>query len=204
MSTFLAWFLSQQRAVRWAILALVAILFYFIAVEPIIDRTLAAGRAADTRETTLRTLHTRAVSGDADAELLAVRKFGRAEIPGDPNARTLKLNQQVTAVLEKNGVRRHSSSTKLSPLETGPMTEFTAKTAPTEQVSRFVREVQFEASPEAVAAVVADLEKLPEITGVSRVQLRRSPEADRGERLVRATVSVEAWVQAPRSQGRTR
>lgn len=196
----LSWIGAQSRAVKIALVGLAAIVAYFAAVEPMVEATASAHTAADARQAALERLRQKAAN-DQDSEALAVRKFGKVELPADINSRTLKLNQQVTAVLEKHGVRQHTSSTKISPIGQGPMQ---AAAGPTSQISRYVREVQFEASPETVTAVVADLERTPEVAEVSRVQLRRGGETNRDDRVLRATLSVEAWVESPKGQGRAR
>jgi len=199
MNALLAWYSGQQRAVKWGVWAAAGLAAYFGLVEPIVEGTLKAGRAADVREASLRKLAD--AGADSEAEALAIRTFGRLELPADANTRTLKLNQAVTAVLDSHGVRRHTSSTKLTSMEQGPLQ---AAVPATEQVWRFVREIQFEAAPEVFAAVLADLERSPDVSCVSRVQLRRGGEANRGDRVVRASVAVETWIQAPRGQGRGR
>lgn len=190
----LAWFRAQSRAMKIAMVGLAAIVAYFAIVEPVLVLTSDARNEADARQASLEKLRKKA-SDDQDTEVLAVRKFGRIELPADTNSRSLRLNQEVTAVLEKHGVRTHTSSTKIGPIGQGPMQ---AAVPPTEQVSRYVREVQFEASPETVAAVIADLERTPEVAGISRVQLRRGGETNRDDRVLRATISVEAWVESPK------
>jgi hypothetical protein len=199
MNAIMAWYREQQRAVRWSIWAAVGLVAYFGILEPVVDASLRASREADLREAALNRLAESAA--DWEAEALAVRKFGRMELPADTNTRTLRLNRAVTAVLEAHGVRRHTSSTKMTSMEQGPLQ---AAVPATDQVWRFVREIQFEASPEVVASILADLERSPDISCISRVQLRRGGEANRGDRVVRATVAVEAWIQMPRGQGRAR
>lgn len=199
MSALFDWYNSLERVVKWGVWAVVGLLGYFAGVEPIVDASLKASGAAELRETSLHRLAEDAANTDADA--LAIRKFGRLELPADANTRTSKLNKAVTAILDSHGVRRHTSSTKMTSMEQGPLQ---AAVPSTEQVWRFVREIQFEASPEAFAAALADFETSADISCVSRVQLRRGGEANRGDRVVRATVAVETWIQSPRGQGRGR
>ena len=71
-------------------------------------------------------------------------------------------------------------------------------------VDRLILEVTFEASPESVIAILAELERSPEIASVSRVKIDRSISrlAD-DEHLVRATLTPEAWIAASSSGGPT-
>lgn len=199
MNVLLDWYRGQQRATRWAILAGLALLAYFLVIEPALDASLSLARQADLREASLHRLARSAA--DADQEALAIRKFGRVELPADANTRVGRLNRAVTAILERHGVRQHTSSTKQVAMEQGPLQEAVPAT---DQVLRFVREIQFEAAPEVVAAVLADLERSPDVACVSRLQLRRGGETNRGDRVLRASIAVEAWIQAPRGAGRAR
>ena len=66
-------------------------------------------------------------------------------------------------------------------------------------INRIIIEFSFEASPETVAAVLAELERTPEVAAVSRVKIDRSGVrggANDDDRLVRATLSPEAWIVA--------
>ena len=59
-------------------------------------------------------------------------------------------------------------------------------------------EVQFEATPEETAKIIADLEASPAIEGISSLGFQRRE----GERKLVVRLTVEAWVFAARSNGR--
>jgi hypothetical protein len=118
--------------------------------------------------------------------------------PGDPRERADAFNRRINEVLKSRGVTDHTGTTRTISLATGPVN--TALDASGQRVDRFIRELQFEADPETLASVLADLDRSPEVAAISKVQARKAEEG--GGRLLRATVSVEAWVLARKGGSR--
>jgi len=85
------------------------------------------------------------------------------------------------------------------PLGQGPLRDVYGEG---ERIDRLVREVQFEGTPEQIAAVVSDLENAPEIAAVSRVQVRRGDQQDTAARMLKVTVAAEAWVVGKKGRAR--
>lgn len=123
-----------------------------------------------------------------------VLRFGVVALPGAAKERSDALNRRVGQVLRSHGVTDHTSSVKEMPLGSA---SFDQQFGSDVRVERLVTELQFEASPDSVAAVLADLERSPEIAAVSRVQIRKASangqEKKSSSRTVRATLAVEAW-----------
>ena len=189
---------SLPRAARWGLSAGGVLLAYFIVIEPLLDRVNSTKARADDRLGALTAL-TRNPIGEGSSELaLGVRKFGAVELPGDPEARSLALNQRIAEVMKKHSIR-YEITTRVQPMGSGPLKDAYGET---ERIDRQVREVQFDATPENLSAVVADLENASEVAAVSRVQVRRGDQQDSAARLLKATLSVEAWVVS--KKGRTR
>jgi hypothetical protein len=189
MSALWERFRALPRSAKWLVLAGLLLLAYFAGVEPAIDAMNRMRARADQREAELAALRTGLPDGGEAA--LHVRRFGPVATPGEPETRPVAFHRLVTEILARHGVKDHRNTTRSVALGQGPLTDV-VKTREL-KVERLVREVQFEASPEAVAAVVADLEKTPEVAAVSRVQLARSDEEGAG-RVLRATISAEAWI----------
>lgn len=185
---------SLPRAGRWAALALAGLVAYFAAVEPAVDLTMSLSARADARADAIAEV--RSGPKGEDAVTLGLRRFGRVEGPGDPRERGVAFNRRVLEVLEKHGVRNHTSTMRTAPLGRGPL--LTALEPAGQRVDRLIREVKFEGPPETVAAVVADLERSPEVASVPRVQVRKAGTG----RSVQATVDAEAWVLTQRSAAR--
>jgi hypothetical protein len=59
-----------------------------------------------------------------------------------------------------------------------------------------MRDIQFAADPDAAAAILADLERNPIVSTISRLQVRQADGRDRNAKMVRVTMTVETWLQA--------
>ncbi len=182
------------RAGRWGVWAGAGLLGYFAVVEPIMDKTNALNSRADARAQAIAEVRSGGGAGAAD---LGLRRFGHVEPPGDPRERNVAFNRRVLEILETHALKDHASTTRNAPLNAGPL--LTALAPSHQKVERHIREVQFEATPETLAAVIADLERTPEVAAVSRVQIRK-PEG--GGRIVRATIAAEAWSVQKKGNGR--
>ena len=190
MNTLAARFRALPRSARWGIWAGALILSYFLVVERVIDSINATNAKADDREGALIALARDPISSQSSDLALGIKKFGAVELPGDPETRSVAFNRRVVEVLAKHKIK-DSSTTRTMPIGNGPL-----KTAygDANRIDRQVREIQFDATPESIAAVIADLESAPEVAAISRVQLRRGDQQDSAARLLKATISVEAWV----------
>ncbi len=173
------------RAGRWGLCALAGLLAYFAVVEPVVDKTSTLNSRAQSRARAIAEVRSGGAAAAAD---LGLRQFGVVEPPGDPRERAVAFDRRVLEVLDRHTVARHTSTTRTVPMTPGPL--LTALATTNQKVDRRIREIQFEATPETLAAVIADLERSPEVAAVSRVQIRKSEE---GGRTLRATVSAEAW-----------
>ncbi len=173
------------RAGRWGLLALAGLFAYFGVVEPVVDKTGALKARAEARTRAIAEVRSGGAAAAAD---LGLRQFGVVEPPGDPRERAVAFDRRVLEVLDKHSVAKHTSTTRTVPMTPGPL--LTALATANQKVDRRIREIQFEATPETLAAVIADLERTPEVAAVSRVQIRK---AEDGGRMLRATVSAEAW-----------
>lgn len=183
---------SLSRAGQWAVLAAIAIVGYFAVVEPAVELfgrwSLKAKETAADLKTFSREEKTgeRALGGVA----LGLSYFGEVAPPGDSESRVEVFNRRIAEVLERHGIRESKTSGRKTSMAKGPLLNSLGTGA---AVSREFSDIEFEATPEQVTAIVADLEKVPEVAGVSRVQLRRV-DAEGAGRLLRANLSVETWV----------
>jgi hypothetical protein len=71
----------------------------------------------------------------------------------------------------------------------------------TEQIDRSQAEIKFDAVPETFAAVLADLEKSPEVTAISEVEVRKA-DRDPSSRTLSVTIRAETWSIARKGRGR--
>jgi hypothetical protein len=180
------------RAAKWALCGLLVIALYFGVVDRTIDRINTLNGKADISEATLNKF---AASGEPqkralDTLKLGIRQFGDVDFPEDAAKRSVAFNKAVDRILADQRVIA-KSRTKNAPLGQGPLT---AKIGSDQRVERIVRDIEFDSTPEAFAAVVAALERSPVVASVSRVQVRQIESKDKSTRVVHATVTAEAWI----------
>jgi hypothetical protein len=189
-------FNSLPRALKWAIFGLGLVLVYFGAVEPSVEAINTASNSADQNEATVRAFTAEGGTKKAVQTVqtleLGIRRYGDVEFLGDESTRTLQFNSAIDKILSDAKVLGGKSSTKNVSLGQGVLT---AKLGTDTRVMRVVRDIDFEATPEDVAAVVAALERTPVVATVSRVSIR-TIEGKESERLVHATITAEAWISA--------
>lgn len=189
-------FVALPRAARWAVLALVLVGAYLLGIEPAIDAAASVNDRADRREAMLRWLDRESSNPDGEVSQIrsGVERFGKVDPPGDPRQRSEQISEALTRILTAHDVREQTTTSRTVPLSTGPMIAFLQ---PNQILQKQVVEVTFESPPEVVARVVADLEREPCVSTVSRITMRRTEEQDRSRRggggMVRAGLTVEAW-----------
>lgn len=194
MGKYAAAFQALPRAMKWAIFGLGLVLVYFGVVDPMLVQINEASNKADQHETLVRSFTEQGGTQKKAMQTLqlGMRHYGDVEYLGDEAGRTLKFNSEVDRILRENQVSGAKSSTKNVSLGQGVLT---TKLGNEYRVIRVVRDIDFDATPEAVATVIASLERNPVVATVSRVQVR-TIEGKESERLVHATLTAEAWISA--------
>lgn len=205
-------FRSLPRSARWLITAAAGFVVYFLVIEPLLDRTNAYDAQADAVESNLRRAASLSDENSEDGRIVAngMRTFGLPHLPDAAAARPEAIQRVVDRILEDHAVTSRTKTERNATL-TGDRARELAGDA---RIERYVIEVSFEASQEAVAAIVADLERAPGVSAVSRVKIDRtavrgtfvddfglanspvggSGADGNGGGRVRATISAEAWV----------
>ncbi len=122
------------------------------------------------------------------------------EIWGDPTmpagaaaeeSRTLALQKVITSILNKHGIttgvkiEQHDWQT----LKSAKQRSSRGAKSNQNEIERASKEVQFKAAPDVFAAVLADLEKQPEIARISRLNIRR----DTRRTVLEVALVVEVW-----------
>ena len=199
MNILIAKYRRLPRAGRWGLWALVVVAVSVGLVEPILDRINTVNGKADDRAGALIALAKNPIGEHASEMVSGVRKFGDVLLPGDPDIRSVAFEKRITAVLDKHKIKNNSTTSRTMPLGQGPLRDVYGEG---ERIDRLVREVQFEGTPEQIAAVVSDLENAPEIAAVSRVQVRRGDQQDTAARMLKVTVAAEAWVVGKKGRAR--
>lgn len=186
---------ALPRVGRWVVAAAAFIAIYFAVVEPALDLTASWNARADAIESGLSS---RAGASDAAQQsALAASRFGSPLLPGGPG-RSGELNARVEQILRGRDVSGLTIRAR-APVPMGRAV-FAGLIPENTSAQRLILDVDFECSPSIAASILADLESAPEIAAVGRVVLRRD---DRdAKRLIRVSLSPEAWVFAAKGGGR--
>jgi hypothetical protein len=185
---------SFPRAARWTALAAAFLVLYFTAIEPALDLTASWTARADAIEAAMIA---RRDPGAAQRDALAASRFGTPLLPGGPE-RSAELNARVEQVLRGRDVGALTIRAR-APVPLG-RSAFAGLVPESVSAQRLILDVDFECDPALAAAILADLEQAPEVAAVNRVILRRDDRE--GKRLLRVTLSPEAWVFASKGAPR--
>ncbi len=176
------------RAARWAILAVVGLalfLTYDAGVRPVSrgwnDR--AEAMLADVRETARAQERLKHLRASRDPILA----LGPVEIPDREAEAGRALNEAVNEVLKEHPVSRDSFSLR-SPakLKRGTLERLISSD---QRVERITGDLRFVAGPEEATAIIAALEKRPEIESISSVRITR-----KAGRKVTLDLTVDVWI----------
>jgi len=197
MRRLLQLYRDLPRAGRWLVWTGALLVAYFGLVEPVLDATARLDVEADRLEARLD--QARREAGQRGQQLAARRlgmtRFGSPLLPGEPDVRAADLGARINEVLKAHGVGSHTSQASSGRLPEGPL----PAALDGARIRTHIRDVQFNARPEVVTAVLADLESAPEVARVTRIDL--TPADDRATRTIRASVTLEAWAIEARRPG---
>jgi hypothetical protein len=214
MENLFAQYRALPRAARWALLATAGILLYFLAVEPTLDATNRLNVRADQLALGLRQEAALKATDSSPGRAIAdgLQAFGQPVLPTDKAAAPDAIHRIVDAVLTRHGITKRTKNERLLPIRGDELTALLGPgTSPQMAVDRLVIDITFDAAPETVVAILGELEQAHEITAIARVEMRkadagRSPGAapESSSRIVKATISPEAWIayEAPAGGGR--
>lgn len=188
-------FHKLPRAGKWGVAAAAGLLLYFVVIETAIERYNTWSSQADRNEAIIKEFTHGGPGRESDVSAVNNGKkiFGEVTFPGPEADRSQALRGRVAEVLRKNGVRDYDERGREFLLSNGPLTSAMGTGV---RVKRIVRDVSFECTPDTMASILADLERSSEVSGVSRVLLRKvTGSGNRGSssRNVGVTLSIEAW-----------
>lgn len=181
---------SLPRAARWGLWGALIIVAYFAVIEPAVVATNRLSMRADQREAELAAFEAAqgSITAASNTVKLGVLKHGEVDLPGDAETRPSALNRLVSEMARKHNVTGLATQSQTLPLGPGAL----ATKMKDMRIDRVLVTMRFDAEPEQVAALIADLERTSIVAGVSRVQITRDP--SKSERKVSATIGVEAWI----------
>lgn len=204
MSSLLQKFSTLPRALKWLIYLGVFLLGFFAIIKPAWTFGDTVSEKASRLEKALAARNefnaTDAGKGKRITDLQGF--YGTPLRPGgglNPEA----FRRVVNGILENHNITDSTINERPKVAMSG-LTPDQASALGIASVDRLILEVTFEARPDDVVAILAELERSPEIASISRVKIDRSvSRLTDEEHLVRATLSPEAWIAASSSSGPT-
>lgn len=184
---------TWPRAMRWMLVFVLVVAAYFLGVEPGVEYYAKVNNRAQVNEATLLKFEQArdVVKHASDTIARGDVHYGLVELPDDPEARSLRFNQAIDAILAANSVQGHTANARVSPMGKGPLLD---RFGPRGKIERLSQTIDFTTEPVNAAGVIADLERNPYVSTVSSVQIKQVESRDRPGRLVQATITVESWV----------
>ncbi|MFZ4573163.1 MAG: hypothetical protein ACOYN0_02120 [Phycisphaerales bacterium] len=201
MSSLAARWSTFPRAIRWAVLAGAGIAFYFGVAEPVLDATALIKSRADAKAAVLAQYQQNRLQLESADKMVAVgvSRLGNIEMPVASETRAVEFNRVIDEILSRHDLADRSSTSRSVPLGNNAALNLVVDSA--DRVERLVTDLQIVAEPEAIAQIIADFERHPLVTTISRVQMRKAEGRDSG-RSIRATLSVETWVLVKKARTR--
>lgn len=196
MAGVVARFRALPRAARWGLLFVAFVVAYFGVVEPVMDLTAKMNAAADRAGSRLATYSQQAKARrDQSNKIdLGVKRFGDVRLPDKDPKRSNEVFTKISDTLKARNISKPSiTQNRGVSLGKDVLQELLE---PNQEVQRLVFELKLEGSPEDVAGVIADLERIPEVTSIGQVVLRRLGKEE--ERKLQATITPEVWIIAER------
>jgi len=183
----IAWFGMLPRAGKWGVAAGVLFGGFMLldeAIWPIADRM---NERSDRWEALLSRASERAEGLPPDIAANAIA-YGPNEVPKDEARNMDRLAPLVDAILRKKGVTKYSLDTRRGQqLGTDVLGDIAGPLGGT--MGRTVADIAFEASPDDVTGIVADLDGRAEIDAITDLKLTYVPATKR----VAVQMSVEKW-----------
>lgn len=191
MSSLIARIKSLPRSMRWLLTGGVLCLLYFFVVEPVIVYVNSVNMDSDKIAVVLERADVERKAREGSDKIISTgkAKFGHVEFPGDPEARPVEFNRQISEVISRNGLKE-DSTLRTATLGAGPLAGVIGTD---KRIQRNIKELTITATPEQVIKLISDLERLPTVTTISRVQIRKPGENEQAGRKVKADISVETW-----------
>ncbi len=191
---------SLPRAAKWLLSAALVVGVYFGVVEPVIDATARVDSSADLIESRLEQ-EADLMSQDQNRATL-VRALGTPALPDEDVGRRAAFQTAVDGVFAEHGVPSKEQTEQTAPVRLGD--EHRGLIDADQQLERIELLLRFEATPETISAIVADLEASDSVTAVTQLKMDRRARRSRDDnsRLVGAQLGVETWLIAKRRSRR--
>lgn len=208
MNTLLHKLNTLPRAMRWLLWAAIGLVLYFAVVEPTLTLTSDIRSHADDLASGIQKVRALTSSDSEQGRILenGRRSFGEPYLPENPANRPEALHTAVDAILTKHGVVNRTKNERHVRVAGDEAIALLGPLAATTSVERLILDVTFEATPDTVTSILADLEQSKYVAAISRIEIRRqdlgrpgssgssSSAGSSGSKTVKAVLSPEAWV----------
>ncbi len=188
------------RAARWLLIAGVAIGGYLGVVDPLLASRQASAFAADRAARKLEDYARQSGRWEEAKRQIefGARQFGEVRLPGSGRGMEAEASNRIRAALADRGIAEWDIQTARGvPLARGIPSELEGGEG--EELQKVTFTVRLTDEPDVVAEVIAEIERMPEVTTIGQVQLRR---LSGDEAMVQATLTPETWVLARREDRR--
>lgn len=183
---------SLPRAYQWAVLGLGFVILFLIwdsAIKPIgQDWAMQADRIERTVDDVRKG---EALMNELNQARLenTIITLGPVDLPTSDTEGRTELSNAVIETLQKHGVRDHSFDLRLG--SKLPQSASQGVTDMGRRLTRLTGDLRFEAKPDVMMKIIADLEQRDEIEAVSSVRLTRAGS------VLKVRLDLEAWVIEP-------
>jgi len=122
--------------------------------------------------------------------------YGKPKMPSAGGLKPEEFTRVVNGILESHKINGGNINERSKTRMTG-LSADQKSILGVSDIDRQILEVTFEATPTEVAALLADLERAPEVAAISRVRIDHANSRSGDiEELVRTTIIAEAWLAA--------
>ena len=204
MSSLFQRFAALPRAIKWLVYLGLFLVGFFLVIRPAQNFSDTVSEKAKHLEDALAARNDFNTSDAGNGGIITALQgvYGTPLRPGG-GLNPESFRRVVNGILENHNIT-DSSINERPRVQMSGLTPEQASALGIASVDRLILEVTFEASPEVVIAILAELERSPEIASVSRVKIDRSiSRLSEDEHLVRATITPEAWIAAVSATGPT-
>ncbi len=198
MSALLQQFKTLPRAAQWLAYLAVVLLVFFGIIKPLWGLSDTVGGDASKLETAIARHNDLSSADSGDGGYIASTQavFGTPMMPKAGGLKPEDFTRVVDGILESHQITDRNVNERPKTPMASLKPEYKTLLGVT-GIDRLTLEVTFEARPSDVAAILADLERAPEVAAISRVRIDHNNSRNGDiEEVVRTTIIAEAWLAA--------
>lgn len=187
------------RSMRWLVLAGAVVVGYLGVVDPMLAARQEANVSADRSAARLQEFarQSNRLQG-AGAEIArGTSRFGAVGVPGRDSGTVSAASRKIREALTDRGIEEWNIQTQRASELPRVLEDLLEDES--DELQRVTFNVTLTDEPEVVVAVLSEIERMPEVTTIGRLEIRR---ASGEEGRVTATLYPETWTIVRRGEGR--